>query len=231
MANAICDLSLDVQNVSVRTAAKSQLSERVTVLFCRSLPVVESNLAIALSVEEAGHTTSPVPLTVAHFIHVASALSAVRTCPFDPTASREAVFAPVPTARSPFASHIESVATDQPPDIVKSPLPRSELPLTVFMLVHDTRVACFASSAVCVAVDIGSSARVQSFGLFESDTSAMRIISHVAGVTQVVSVGNKISAILRRDYSTCPSSSGDKYSSVRIVYNKRISRSITNTIS
>lgn len=88
------------------------VSAMVTALFCRSFHVVESNRATALSVEEAGQTTSPVPDTVVHFIPVASAESAVKTCPFVPTASREAVFAPVPTARSPFASHIESVATE-----------------------------------------------------------------------------------------------------------------------
>jgi hypothetical protein len=59
---------------------------------------------------------SPVPEAVAHFTPVASAESAMRTCPFVPTASREAVFAPVPTARSHLASHIVSVATE--------PLPR-----------------------------------------------------------------------------------------------------------
>ena len=63
------------------------------------------------------------------------------------------------------------------------------------MFVQDTRVSCFALRAVCVAVEIGSSASVQSFGLLESETSAIKIISQVAGVTQVVSWGNKISAI------------------------------------
>lgn len=38
-----------------------------------------------------------------------------------------------------------------------------------------------------MAVDTGSSASVQSFGLLESETSAIKIISHVAGVTPVVS--------------------------------------------
>ena len=57
--------------------------------------------------------------------------------------------------------------------------------------VGDTRFA-FRSRADCVAVEIGNSARVQSFGLFESETSAIKIISQVAGVTHVVSVGNKI---------------------------------------
>lgn len=40
------------------------LSSIVTLLFCISFPVVESKRAIALSVAEAGHTTSPVPLAV-----------------------------------------------------------------------------------------------------------------------------------------------------------------------
>ena len=53
-------------------------------------------------------------------------------------------------------------------------------------------MSCFASRAVCVAVETGNSASVQSFGLFESETSAIKIISQLAGVTPVVSVGNKI---------------------------------------
>ncbi len=60
--------------------------------------------------------------------------------------------------------------------------------------VHPERFA-FASSAVCVAVDTGSSARVVSFRLFESETSAIKTISHVAGVTDVVSVGKRIFVI------------------------------------
>ena len=51
-----------------------------------------------------------------HLIPVASAESAIGIVPFAPTARREAVFAPVPTARSHFASQIASVATE--------PLPR-----------------------------------------------------------------------------------------------------------
>lgn len=58
------------------------------------------------------------------------------------------MFAPVPTARSHFASQIASVATDPPQDMVISPLPRSELPFTVLMFVHDTSVSCFAFIAV-----------------------------------------------------------------------------------
>ena len=56
------------------------------------------------------------PAGLDHFSPVTSAESAVRTCPLVPTASREAVFAPVPPARSHLASQIASVATD--------PLPR-----------------------------------------------------------------------------------------------------------
>lgn len=91
---------------------------------------------------------SPEPETVAHFVPVASAESAVRTCPLVPTASLEAVLDPVPTARSPFASHIASVATDPPPDITISPLHSIEVELIVFMLVQDTSVSCFEFNAV-----------------------------------------------------------------------------------
>lgn len=88
------------------------------------------------------------PAGLAHFNPVTSAESAVRTCPFVPTASREAVLAPVPPARSPLASQIASVATDPPPDITISPLPRIEVELIVFMFVQETSVSCFAFNAV-----------------------------------------------------------------------------------
>lgn len=57
-----------------------------------------------------------------------------------------------------------------------------------------------------MAVDTGSSASVQSFGLLESETSAIKIISHVAGVTPVVSVGKSMLLMILklRDYSTIP---------------------------
>jgi hypothetical protein len=42
------------------------VSAIVTAEFCISLPVVVSNLAIALSVADAGPTTSPLPAGVAH---------------------------------------------------------------------------------------------------------------------------------------------------------------------
>lgn len=71
-----------------------------------------------MSAITADDVTSPVPATVVHFRPVTSAESAVSTCPFVPTASREAVLAPVPPARSHLASHIASVATDPPPHIV-----------------------------------------------------------------------------------------------------------------
>lgn len=60
-------------------------------------------------------------------------------------------------------------------------------------------VACLASRAVCVAVDIGRSASVASFKLLESETSASIIKSHVAGVTAVVSVG-KIMLLIVLNY-------------------------------
>lgn len=74
--------------------------------------VVDANCARVPDVR-----ASPPPAGLDHFIHVASALSAVRTCPVVPTGRRAAVFAPVPPARSPFASHIESVATDPLPNV------------------------------------------------------------------------------------------------------------------
>jgi hypothetical protein len=46
----------------------------VSVLFCISLPVVESNLAIALSVAEAGQTTSPDQPHVLAIVTIPSAL-------------------------------------------------------------------------------------------------------------------------------------------------------------
>ena len=85
---------------------------------------------------------SPPPAGVPHLIPVASAESAIGIVPFAPIARREAVFAHVPTARSHFASHIASVATEPPPEIVISPLQRSEFPFTVFMFVPDTSVSC-----------------------------------------------------------------------------------------
>lgn len=140
--------------------------------------------------------TSHPPAGVPHLIPVTSAESAIGIVPFAHTASREAVLAPVPTARSHLASQIASVATDPPPDITISPLHCIEVELIVLMFVQDIRVSCFALRAVCVAVEIGSSARVQSLGLLESDTSAIKIISQVAGVTQVVSVGKSRSLIV-----------------------------------
>ena len=98
--------------------------------------VVAANCA---SVHEVSASHPPAGLD--HFRPVASAESAVRTCQLVPTASREAVLAPVPPARSHLESHIASVATDQPPDITISPLPRSVFPFTVLIFVPDTRTA------------------------------------------------------------------------------------------
>jgi hypothetical protein len=106
-------------------------------------PSPRTSALSAIVVEE---VTSPVPLTVVHFIPVTSAESAVRTCQLVPAARREAVFAPVHPARSHLASHIASVATDPPPDITISPLPSRELEFIVLILVQETRVACFQAS-------------------------------------------------------------------------------------
>ena len=101
-----------------------------------SSEVVDANCASVPDVR-----ASPPPAGLDHFNPVTSAESAVRTCQLVPTARREAVLAPVHQARSHLASHIASVATDPPPDITISPLPRIEVELIVFMFVQDTRTA------------------------------------------------------------------------------------------
>lgn len=127
------------------------VSAMVTAESCMSFPVVESNRAIALSVEDAGHTTSPVPDIVAHFVPVASEESTVKTCQFVPIARRDAVFDPVPTARSPLASHIASVATEPPPEYCGifrvSPISvAGQLePVVVSVISH-----CLPSNCVCI---------------------------------------------------------------------------------
>ena len=51
-----------------------------------------------------------------------------------------------------------------PPDMAISPLPRSELPLIVFILVQDTRVSCFpASHEVSAEVSALSALRFAKF--------------------------------------------------------------------
>lgn len=101
-----------------------------------SSEVVDANCASVPDVR-----ASPPPAGLDHFNPVTSAESAVRTCQLVPTARREAVLAPVHPARSHLASQIASVATEPPPDITISPLPRSELPFTVLMFVQDTKTA------------------------------------------------------------------------------------------
>lgn len=116
------------------TSAPVPVSSLITVASCAE--VVDANCA---SVPEVRASHQPAGLV--HLSPVASAESAVRTCQFEPTANREAVFAPVQPARSHLASHIVSVATDPPPDITISPPPRSDWLFTVFMFVQDTKTA------------------------------------------------------------------------------------------
>lgn len=108
-----------------------------------SSEVVAANCA---SVHDVSASHPPAGLD--HFSPVASAESAVRTCQLVPTASREAVLAPVHQARSHLASQIASVSTDPPPDITISPLPKIEVELIVLMFVQDTRVSCFPASHI-----------------------------------------------------------------------------------
>lgn len=126
-----------------------------------SSEVVAANCA---SVHDVSASHPPAGLD--HFNPVTSAESAVRTCQLVPTARREAVFAPVPTARSPLASHIVSVATDPPPDITISPLPRIEVEFIVLIFVQDTSVSCFpASQDVKALVSALSVFRLEKFVL------------------------------------------------------------------
>jgi len=94
------------------------------------------------------------PAGLDHFSPVASAESAVRTCQLVPTASREAVLAPVQPARSHLESHIVSVATDPQPEITISPLHKIEVELIVFMFVQDTSVSCFPARADVSALSV-----------------------------------------------------------------------------
>ena len=47
------------------------------------------------------------------------------------------------------------MAIAEEPPTTKSPEPSNVFPLIVFILVAETKVACFAFKAVCVAVDTG----------------------------------------------------------------------------
>ncbi len=111
-----------------------------------SSEVVEANCA---SVHDVSASHPPAGLD--HFNPVASAESAVRTCQLVPTASREAVFAPVHQARSHLASQIVSVATDQPPEycgiLRVSP---TNVAAQLVQVVVSVRSHCFPSNCVCI---------------------------------------------------------------------------------
>ena len=117
-----------------KTRLPVPVSSLITPASCAE--VVEANCASVHDV-----SASHPPAGLVHFNHVASAESAVRTCPLVPTARRDAVLAPVHPARSHLASQIVSVATSPLPDITISPLPRSVFPFTVLIFVPDTRTA------------------------------------------------------------------------------------------
>ena len=133
------------------------LSSIVTPLFCNSLPVVLSNRAIALSVEEAGHTTSPPE--EGKFVRREPSTAGSLAVP----SSFTIWFAPVPLfsvntgvvvpVATPMSALAELTSVTVPvPLITKSPEPRSVFPLIVFMLVPETRVACLVASHVSAYV-------------------------------------------------------------------------------
>jgi len=133
------------------------VSSLITVASCAE--VVDANCA---SVPEVRASHQPAGLV--HFRPVASAESAVRTCQFEPTASREAVFAPVQPARSHLASHIVSVATDPPPEITISPLHTSEFQLTVFKSV-DSSLSVFRLAKFVLTCHLKDAPVIQSFNV------------------------------------------------------------------
>ena len=92
------------------TRDQEPVSSLITHFNCSE--VVAANCA---SVHEV--SASHPPAGVHHLIPVTSDESAIGIVPFAPIASRDAVLAPVPTARSHLASQIESVATDQLPRV------------------------------------------------------------------------------------------------------------------
>lgn len=99
-----------------------------------------SNRAIALSVADAGHTTSPEPLL--EIVTVTSFPTFVAVTP-EPTKLKEET-ALVMVVPSSFTG-IFALAV-----IVKSPLPRTEFPLIVLMFVADTSVSCLELICVCI---------------------------------------------------------------------------------
>ena len=113
---------------------------------------------------------------------------------------RTGVVVPVATPISAFAD-VTSVTVHKP-EITISPLPKREVELMVLMFVPETSVACFASRAVCVDVEIGKEATVL-FLLAPPCTIGTK--SAQAGVT-VASELILASAICRklRNYSCSP---------------------------
>ena len=109
---AVATHSTGVTRVGVFANTNAQLHVSSLITHFNSSDVVDANCASVPDVR-----ASPPPAGLAHFRPVASAESAVRTCQLVPTARREAVFAPVPTAKSHFASHIASVATEPVPRV------------------------------------------------------------------------------------------------------------------
>lgn len=120
--------------------------------------MVESNLASALSIELAGHVTfvSVTSLTAFDVGTVVSSLQSVVTIVFALSLSS----LPVVVSKRGIAESVadKGQTTSHEPLTVRSPDPKTELPLIVLIFVPETRVSCFALSADCVALEIGLSA-------------------------------------------------------------------------
>jgi hypothetical protein len=104
-----------------------------------SLPVVPSNKATLLFVEEAGHTTSPLQLPPV-IVTVTSFPVLVAVTPLHTKLKEDTVL--VSVVHSSFTAMF-AVAV-----IVTSQDHNREVPFTVFMLVPDTNVSCFQAKSV-----------------------------------------------------------------------------------
>lgn len=118
--------------VSVGLVCNTGFPVPVGVLFFISFPVVPLKRTGTESVEEAGQTTSPEPPPL-EIVTVTSLPTFVAVTP-EPTKLKEET-ALVIVVPSSFTGMFALAV------IVKSPLPRTEFPLIVFMFVPDTKIA------------------------------------------------------------------------------------------
>ena len=145
---AVAAHSTGVTRVGLLANTKDPLPVSSLITPFNSSEVVAANCASVHDVR-----ASPPPAGLDHFRPVTSAESAVRTCQLVPTASRDAVFAPVPPARSPFASQIASVATDPPPEYCGIfRVEPTSVDAQLVQVVVSVKSHCFPSNCVWIAL-------------------------------------------------------------------------------